>query len=93
MSGDDIGATVTFGRVLRTFGTQDEEQGLPEGSCNRSHPYIPYKASQFLMPRNGSVERVGAYYCLAAKGQETERITTTVMSNNSKIFQMILHFV
>ncbi len=86
--GDDRGADVTFRRVLRTYHTEDMEQGLPAGWSQINHPHIGSRAILFNMPVEGGVDRVGAYYCQATKGDETERITTTVMSRNSKILRL-----
>ena len=87
-SGDDREATKTFERVLRTYNTQSGEQGLPAGSYEQN-PFVSKHARRLYMPREGGDQRVGAYFCDATKGDETERITTTVMSKDSKIILLI----
>ncbi|XP_072041078.1 receptor-type tyrosine-protein phosphatase delta-like [Amphiura filiformis] len=79
-SGEDTDASVTFGRVLNT-GTGI---GNPTDSSVRDlHPEVT--ARRFEMPVAGGLQRVGAFYCEAEKGNVTEKITNIVMSKNSVI--------
>ncbi len=77
-SGSDTDASVSFGRTSDT-GTGN---GLPTGSSERDHHATP--ARLLYMPNSGGVSRIGAFYTVAQKAGQTERITTIIMAQNSK---------
>ena len=86
-SGDDTGATVTFGRESDT-GTGTE---LPTSSTRGPHEHLPAIASIFKMPSTGGVSRIGAFYCEAQRVNIVkERIPAMIMASNSKLTMIIL---
>ena len=78
--GEDIGASVTFGRESDTGTGRD----LPTGSSQQDHPTSGSRTRLLLLPASGGIERIGAFYCQAQKGGITERIPAIIMAANSK---------
>ena len=77
MSGNDTDATVSFDRASIT-GTGS---WLPSGSETYDHHAV---AARILKMNSDSVERIGAFSCMADKNGVQEIITTIIMTQYSK---------
>ena len=74
---DDPSAPFSFGRQLRTGGTND---GLPLGSAVEADPLTGCAARlQYRLPPTGGLDRTGVLYAEATKNNETTRIQTIIL--------------
>ena len=74
---DDPSAPFSFGRQLRTGGTND---GLPLGSAVEADPPTGCAARlQYHLPPAGGLNRTGVFYSEAIKNNVTTRIQTVIL--------------
>ena len=77
-SGNDTDAIVSFERATET-GTGS---GLPTGYASYDHHAV---SAKLLELTSYTVERIGAFTCIANKHGVQENITTIVMAQDSKL--------
>ena len=76
----EISADVSFGRQLKTGGTNS---GLPPGSSETLNQTC--KARQLKMPATGGIDRTGVFYFQAITYEKTIRIQTVILLKEGEI--------